>query len=488
MKMNALRGHFLPAAVLLCTLQGIVACGSSSTSQQENTKSAQAIDGYIVGATVYCDDIEHGGTGAAGRLVCPSETQLIRIRGGSDVGFDEKATSGPTAFVGELSAPGTLDFVTPLSSVAVALSDESGMFESGRFNESVQLLAKSLGLSSLDLNSDASKTLQVIKLNAQIHQIISGFSSTADDYVAVTKEFAALVRSNVEAQTQLSLANNVPDTLSALNARLEINRADLALGEVQLNELSSEILSVNTEIEAATDIDRVALAAAIGVTPQSAVSINRDIAPVIFYSYWYGSQRYTLKQYELDTLFNGSYIAKLDTRYSHIYFGSYAFSVNKTLKNVKVGIGFEFEATMPGDTRKLSVTTTDALLSMTEGVPQSMQITFPENTIFHARSIDADGTISNATFQVEVGRIFSSINGSVGVSLDDLGDELRKRGHKDITHSSGNYKVTLVISGIKVNMTDSDKEFRASTYTVNSGKGMVSGPGFQGYVTVNDVY
>ncbi len=486
MNMNAKRINLSVIGVLAATLSLISGCGSSSSgSSSSDTINAQAIDGFIVGATVFCDDIENGGTTVGGRLVCPEKTQVIRVRGGTDVGFDEFASTGATPFTGELVAPSSLKYVTPLSSVAVAMTSTSGSFEASEFDASVNMLATSLGLSSLDLNADASKTLQIIKLNAQINEIISGFAASADDYVRVTKEFSNLTRSNAEAQAVTNLTSGVGETLIDLNTRLTNSYPELELEQAELDSLISDLQLINMDIESATEIDDVSLAAATDPTEDSALSLDRSKAPVQFYDYWSGSSdKYTLKHFEVDTLLNDRYFTTINSRYTSVHFGANAFTVNKSMSDTQIGIGFEFVSTTPGDYRKLSVTTTGALLSMVEGFPESMQIKFPENTVFHAKYIERDNTASTAAFNVSSDKIFRSSNWGFGVDLHQLGSVLSDRGHTDITRSEGNYKLTLVINGIKINVIDEHDEFRAKTYSVDSGSGVVTGSGFQGYVTI----
>ena len=73
---------------------------------------SQAIDGYIVGGTVFCDGIENGATQEMGLLSCDDGTTLVKVSGGNDVGFnDDPADDKP--FVGQLLAPADLGYVTP---------------------------------------------------------------------------------------------------------------------------------------------------------------------------------------------------------------------------------------------------------------------------------------------------------------------------------------------------------------------------------------
>ncbi len=177
----------LSAAALLV----ISACSSDNP---DPGIGAQAIDGYIVGGSVYCDGIAHGITEAAGRLTCPTNTSLITVRGGADVGFNVGATTGDILFVGELRAPAHLGYVTPLSTLAVIMSSDVEGFDESKWEQSVNDLAATLGQSSLDLSADASKLIQLIKLNSQINQLISAFSQTEDDYLQVADVVAGLMR------------------------------------------------------------------------------------------------------------------------------------------------------------------------------------------------------------------------------------------------------------------------------------------------------
>ena len=85
------------AGVIGCLAAVASGCGNSSSAVENRnltSGTSQAIDGFIVNGAVYCDGERNGRTEAAGRFECPASTNVLQIRGGSDVGFDETATSG----------------------------------------------------------------------------------------------------------------------------------------------------------------------------------------------------------------------------------------------------------------------------------------------------------------------------------------------------------------------------------------------------------
>ncbi len=467
-----------------------VGCSSSSSSSDDDEISAQAVDGYIVGGTVYCDGIENGGSAAAGRMTCPEGTLLMSVEGGTDVGFDATKTSGEYAFIGRLTAPGTLKYVTPLSTVAVAMSIVSGDFQAGRFADSVAMLSASLGLSDLDLNQDATKSLQLVRLNAQFHQLLSGFSTTTEDYVSVSKALAQVVLDRTSASTTINVSSHVSDIVAAINSVLASSNPGLSLNKEDLDTLSADIQAANEQIEMSSQIESVSAAAMAG-SDRSVLAINRDLAPVIFTNE-YGYAAIPLKLYEIATLYDGYHFSRLNVNEYYgikkIHFGAKAFDVYKSLENAKIGLGFEIRSTKADDPRVVAITTSDALLTMTKGVTKSIQMKLPDMAQFHAKWTDSQGVTSSATFEISGEKVFNGINGNIGINFDVLGAEMEKRGYEDITRSTGNFRTTFVISGIHVNMFDSDEEYRAMTYSVDTGATAITGSGFQGYVSLNGYY
>jgi len=178
---------------------------------------SQAIDGYIVGGTVFCDDVISGVTQTAGRLTCPVGTRVIKVRGGVDVGFNQSATTGDTLFVGELSAPGSLPYVTPLSSIAVEMSSNDNGFDETQWLENVSKLSRTLEVPTLDLTVNAATNLELVRLNAQINQVVTTFSQNHDDYTLVMKALANTLSQNADEGAFSDLDDGVVDTMLAVN-------------------------------------------------------------------------------------------------------------------------------------------------------------------------------------------------------------------------------------------------------------------------------
>ena len=98
---------------------------TNSTPTPTTVSRSQAIDGYIVGADVYCDEQRNGQTLAAGWLTCASDTDLITVEGGRDVGFNAAATTGGAAFYGQLQGPGGAPYITPLTTICLLYTSPS---------------------------------------------------------------------------------------------------------------------------------------------------------------------------------------------------------------------------------------------------------------------------------------------------------------------------------------------------------------------------
>jgi len=163
----------------------VSACGNSSNSIENHNQTlgdSQAIDGFIVDGAVFCDDERNGRTQAAGRFDCPVTTNVARILGGMDVGFDEAAITGGTPFAGELRAPGGAPYVTPLSTLATNMATTNGSFDSSLYDGAVEDLAISLDIADLDLAVSPVVDVDMAKANAKINQLIVNFSDSASEY------------------------------------------------------------------------------------------------------------------------------------------------------------------------------------------------------------------------------------------------------------------------------------------------------------------
>ena len=477
--------------------------GSGGPDSAPPALASQAVDGFIVGAGVACDGVPNGGTAAGGRLVCPAGTVLASVRGGSDVGFDETATTGGMPFVGELVAPAALGWVTPLTSIAVAMASDADGYDPARFGGAVDDLAAALDRSALDLSADPTRIVDLARLNGQVHQLVGAFGASEEAYREATVAFAALLSESAANGRAWGLDGGTDEVLRDLNTRLAASGSSLAMSESELEQVAARVREVNGAIANATDLDTVFGAAVAAPLAGQALTIDRDRA-VIGYGNNYSDTRISLAGFENDEQidgFGGLYIADSDgsltdsdpfaTSYVTVIDGSgrlslndRAFGVERTLVEQPVSIGFAFEATDEGDDRAIAVTTSDALVSATEGESDSVAIVLPEGTTLRVRSVSDDATVTTATLRLKNEHEFLSESGGIDLSFWRIDRELESRGFGDLTARAGNYRMTVAIGGLEINEREDGEMRRTPVRTVDSGDEVVSGSGFEGYVTI----
>ncbi len=244
---NWVRGA--PLSVLALLVLG--ACSSSS----DRTLDSQAIDGYIVKGAVFCDEESSGITAIEGRLSCPKNTVLVTVSGGWDVGFDSTAETSNVVFVGELRAPASLGYVTPLSTVAVQMaSTTEGGYQADLWDQKVRALGMALGDDALDLTKDPSDIVNsqsLIRFNAQIHQIISTFARSEMEYASAIAAFATVVSKNAQEGTTVGLQDNLAETLAAINEALPTDSYLMILTPTQIASSAVTVTATNQIIDAA---------------------------------------------------------------------------------------------------------------------------------------------------------------------------------------------------------------------------------------------
>lgn len=467
------------------------ACGSDSP---EPDITAQAIDGYIVGADVFCDGVAHGKTGAAGRLSCPPDTQMITVRGGADVGFDENATTGDILFVGELSAPADLGFVTPLSTLAVEMSTDEEGFDPSRWTQSVNDLASTLSQSSLDLSADASEVIQLIKLNAQVNQLISAYASTESEFRLVTKEVAGLMQQRARLGAVTDLQDGLANTMASLNGRLLVKAPGLAQSQSKLDVNVIAVQSTNKAIAEGGSPELVAMAAVGSIVERAAVTIDREVSSLQFYyrsgvfSGEFGNQGYTpisVDDFENPVTSAGSYTTVVDEYINGIAYNNRALQFNQSFDNAKVSMAFEIKALDAGDKRSLSFSTSDVFLTADMNDASSLVLSLPSDAKFRAHGVNSDGSTTTTEILVDEAATFSSQSGLIDVSFGEVNGKLKAIGFRDIFESSGNFQVTLVISGLHFNERTGSSIVPAQYYTIGNGATRITGAGFQGFITLN---
>jgi|GEM_PF-1111039 len=477
-------GGGIAAAILLS------ACGGSSSSDSSPALEAQAIDGYLVGSSVFCDVVENGGTAAAGRFSCPAGTKLFRIVGGADVGLDETATSGGIPFIGELKAPSNLAWVTPLSTIAVELSSsEDGTYDPARFDAAVDSLAAALGQSGIDLSADASETTQLLQLNGQISQMLSAFVDTDADYAETGRIFASLVADSTADGTVFSLTDGVGELVTRLNTRLADNGSNLAKNNAELGAVIDRVQSANIAIASAARPDPVTVGGATTPPLVPVVTIDREESFVTISS---GddnaSEQVTLEDFEDDqrsaaTGGQGArYTTVLTDGIDYLSIGRSAFDVERALTRETVSLGFELVATDDNDPRSIAVTTSEARLTTTPRT-DDMTMTLPEGSDLNVRSVDMAGTMTETTIRLATDHEFSSANEGIEISFWRIDERLEDEGFGDIVARDGNYRMTAVIGGVRIGESDNDVVTAATQRTVSTGDQVVTGSGFAGYVT-----
>lgn len=461
------------------------ACGSDSTDPLIN---AQAIDGYIVGGNVFCDDVANGTTQAAGRLTCPNGTELMVVRGGADVGFSEKATTGDILFVGELSAPAHLGYVTPLSTLAVIMASNDEGYDESKWTQTVENLAATLGQSSLDLSADAATVIQLVKLNAQINQLISAYAQTEDDYRLVTVEVAGLMRERASQGAVIDLEAGLANTMAAINGRLIANESQLALSESELDVEVIAVQTANNAIAEGGSPELVAMAATGSSVEQAAVTIDRSAASVSFQSqngYSVYSTPISLEDFESPVESTGRYNTIVSSSLDGIVYDSRVLQFNKSFSEARVSMAFEIKSLDVGDRRSLSFSSNDVTLSADTNDASSLVLSMPEGSKFRAHGTDRDGSTTTTEILVDDADTFSTVGDKINVTFGQVNTKLQSLGFSDMLASSGNFQMTMVISGLKINERTGSIVEPAQYYTIGTGATRITGAGFQGYITFN---
>ncbi|MFK7889232.1 MAG: hypothetical protein AB8B63_00330 [Granulosicoccus sp.] len=479
-------GESLPlnAAILLSSLLVLNACSSSSSKSSPPDLTAQAVDGYIVNATVFCDGVDSGTTtGLAGVMSCPAGTDLFGVSGGIDVGFNELEDEDGVLFLGTLSAPTSLEYVTPVSTILVELAkDESGVFDPAQLETAEQTLEAALG-SDIDLNADASTDLDSIKLNAQLQEVMESFVDSTDDYSKVVDAFAKSITNAASTAETIDLVNAVDELLVSMNTELVSIDQNLAKDSSELDALVASIAATNFQISRAQGSSGVTQAAKQPAGSGQVLTINRDTVEVTFGTANGQGSSHDLMEFESDARDSDNKYSVLASHLvDSIGFNRAAVSVNSTVSKQPIELGFELDATEAGDTRKLSVTTS-ALLSMNQGDNASIDVDVPAGSVMNVTATDSDGTRVDASFKVSSERSFSSSNGFVSINLTDIEKRLADNDITGFLDRSGNYQVTMVVGGVRIAETVENVSVLLSPFTVSTTAKTVSGTGFRGYAS-----
>lgn len=468
---------------------GALALGTLSACNSNNVEEAlnsQAIDGYIVGGSVFCDGAAFGATLAAGRLTCPADTDVVGVRGGMDVGFDPEATSSDLPFIGELLAPADLGYVTPLSTIAVHMSSPGGsfnpelsIFDPDEFEESVGELALVLNEPSLDLTEDAAQDMTQIRLNAQIHQVLSSFTTSESEYLTASSAFARVVAGRSALGAVVSLDSDVSGTLEAINQSLLDNFSPLALSAAEIEEITPGLLVANQAIAEATTPSLVAATAGSDIVNNPVATINRSNNAVTLD----GNSQISINDFEDNSLLDGLYRTQVSSSLSRVGYDVEALEFDRDLEDVQVTMAFELRSTQANDSRSLTFVSDEIYLSVMADSPDSFTISLPEGASFEAEGINRQGTVTFAEILVDDDDTLSSEGGYFNVDFEYINSELESLGFDDILEQGSNYSLTLIISGIQLDESVGGETGAATRHTVNVGRRVVSGAGFKGYVS-----
>jgi len=470
-------------ATLFISLSALLSsCNSGSSGGDAPLPLAsRAIDGYLVGSQVFCDDVANGGT-------TNGATKVVRVRGGSDVGFDETADTGGTPFIGELSAPANLGFVTPLSSLAMHLSTNDQGYDASLWDQSVETLTTGLGQSSLDLSADAASVMQLIRLNAQIHQVVNSFTANADDYVIVSSVFAHYLEQQSASGQSVSLDDGVDQTVTALNEQLLIDEPRLHLSPDELQRTIDNISSINIAIAQSLTPEPITNAVAGGSSIGAVAAFDRQKTLLTFLTenYWSGSvnvEPISIEDFESAHQVEGQYKSTITGNPNLFRFNRDALVFKTELENQRISMAISIKATDPGDTRSLSLVSHDLYISNTASDWGDIQIDFKDDSLLHASGISSNGVETTTSVTMKENRTFYTDGNYVGIHTYTARQRLRDLGFQDIFYQSGNFEVTLIIGGLQVNEINDGVETIARSYTVEAGDQILTGSGFQGFIS-----
>lgn len=481
---NRLPLKLLSAAALASLL---AACGSSSVSNAP--LESQAVDGYIVDADVFCDGILSGSTKAAGRFSCPAGTQVSKISGGFDVGIDDVATTGEFPFTGVLKAPASEPFVTPMTTLSVALAQTGQSSDTAldlsAYQSAVSSVAQTLGISQEALSGNPVTNLEAAKSNAKIHQVISAFAPNVAAYEAATLAFVDVIKDTASVGGEFNLTSDVRTTLASVNEKLQASSPDLVLATVDFEQIALNVAAGNELIDAAESPNRVATESqrvSVGLAP---VTIDRSDATVrLFNEDKQLMEQLTIDGFESPIQSDGFYTARLYSGLTKVDYDNDVFQFNQNINDARLTVAFEVKSANGGDNRSMSFVSSDVVVSAVKSRSDSLSISMLSDlSTFEVLGTDSNGVVTAAVIETN-GETFNSDGDTLTIDLEKINRQLADLGFEDILKTSGDYVVTLVVSGMRINERDGNSVTEAKQFTVNTGKGEITGNGFRGYVSV----
>ncbi|MFK7993093.1 MAG: hypothetical protein AB8B87_03085 [Granulosicoccus sp.] len=475
---------YFPAAAVVISL---AACSSSSNSVAPLT--SQAVDGYIVAADVECDGVASGITREAGTFTCPGGTSLSTISGGYDVGTDPDVTTGTVAFTGVLRAPASEPFVTPMTTLSVAVAQDGQSSDSvidlSSYSAAQESLAQTLGVDLATLKENPVESLEAAKGNAKIHQVLAAFAPNITAYEEATLAFAKVIADNASTGGMTSLTANVAATMMAINEKLAQSNSGLALATVDLDQASSNVSAANVSIDNAESPSRVSAESQKALIEQAPVTIDRNDAMVMLANQAMTSvEQLTIDDFESPLQVDGLYKAQLFSGMTSVSYDNAVFKFNQNINSTQVTVGFEIKSVNAGDQRSLSFVSDEVVVSANKGSSESLTISMLSNaSTFQVQGTDSEGVSTNAVVETD-GETFNSDGDTLTINLEKINRQLSDLGFEDILSRSGDYSVTLVIDGLRINEQSGSETTEAKEFTVNPGADAVVGNGFRGYVSV----
>ncbi len=468
-------------SVLTCSAL-LVACDSGTVILENSATdviTAQAIDGYIVDGKVMCDDDENGRTAAGGWLECPANTAIITVTGGRDVGFDETATTGGVLFSGSLRAPGDARFITPVSSLAMELASSGGSFNRTKYDDSLLLIQDRLGLQSIDLAGNPATDVELARLNVEINLLVQQFSSSTTDYDLTMQALSEVFSANtsIDITDGVALTSAVNEQLTTIAPYLSLNsNEEVTIG----SKINAELESINTsetlaELENSTDL----------VQLPAAFKIDQNETFLALKNHYYGNslEYFTLADFQSPVTDGALYnMAIREYRADKLIFNSNALTIDQTLSNASINVALEIDSML--DSRRLSVVINDINLSMDAGDKNSIEMQLPQGTLLNAEYVDINNVVTQVTEIAEEDLLASSGNGNFSIDLDDVREQLYKHGYPNFLRQSGHYKMTVVVEGIKFEISNNGVVSTPAFHTISTGSETVSGFGLQGYFSL----
>jgi len=465
----------------------LAACGSSSDPATD--LSSQAIDGYLVASEVYCDDIRSEITpitGAAGQFSCPAGSSISKVVNGYDVGTDAAATTGDVPFTGVLKAPSDQPFTTPLTTMAVAMVEANPdlVLDAESYQQAQMTLAEVLNINIDDLSANPVMNLEAAKGNAQVHQLVSAFSPDSGSYEGVTAALA-LVITEQNGQGSFDLANGSADIMARINQTLASSSTpSLALSPENLIQKTTSVAIAAQSIDEAQTPGRVSQESVKALLDQAPVTIDRSASVVLKNGRDNIGETLSLVDFEDVSRVGGLYTAQLNAGLTRVEYSNAVFQINQDINNARVKFAFEVKSVRTGDPRSITITSDDVVVSAFQGDSSSLRVTMAKgDSTFDFVGTDANGTVTTAVVEAK-GETLETDNSAFTIDLDKINRQLSDLDFQDILAESGNFRVTLVISGLRFNERDGNVTAPAEQFSVETSGGTLSGDGFQGYVSV----